>query len=135
VLELVARNIMSVVGIGTDIIEILRIKNMAESAKVRLAKRVLTDLEFVQYQSKKQGDAFLAKRWAAKEAAAKALGKGIADGISFQHFEISTLVSGQPILTLSQRALDIATQLGAKHWHLSIADEREYATAFVVLSS
>jgi holo-[acyl-carrier protein] synthase len=125
---------MSVVGVGTDIIAIPRINAMAISAKRRLAERILTPLEFEQYLQKKQNDAFLAKRWAAKEAAAKALGTGIANGVSFQHFEITSLTSGQPVLALSQQALYIASTLGANHWHLSIADEQEYATAFVVLS-
>ncbi len=126
---------MSVVGIGTDIIDINRIELMADHVQARLAKRILTANEMVQYQHKKQSAAFLAKRWAAKEAAAKALGRGIADGISFQHFEVSSLPSGQPQLTLDARALEIALELGAESWHLSIADERHYATAFVVLSS
>ena len=62
---------MSVVGIGTDIIDINRIELMADHVQARLAKRILTANEMVQYQHKKQSAAFLAKRWAAKEAAAK----------------------------------------------------------------
>ena len=125
---------MAVVGIGTDIVEVSRIREMNESAKSRLAKRVLTQRELAHYQSIKHSDQYLAKRWAAKEAAAKALGSGIADGVSFQHFDIVSLPSGQPQLQLSSRALELATSLGAKSWHISIADERMYATAFVVLS-
>jgi len=125
---------MSVVGIGTDIIEIARITQMKTKAREKLAQRVLTAQELMQYQNLQESPAFLAKRWAAKEAASKALGRGIADGISFQHFEISSLASGQPILTLSARALTIAQELGASSWHITIADEKHYATAFVVLS-
>ncbi len=125
---------MSVVGIGTDIIEISRIAQMKTPVREKLAQRVLTAQELIQYQNLQDSPAFLAKRWAAKEAASKALGRGIADGISFQHFEITSLASGQPILTLSARALSIAQELGATSWHLSIADEKHYATAFVVLS-
>ncbi|MBL4908795.1 MAG: holo-ACP synthase [Alteromonadaceae bacterium] len=125
---------MSVVGIGTDIIEIARIGKMKDSARAKLAQRVLTKNEFARYQELNYSTAFLAKRWAAKEAASKALGRGIADGISFQHFEISSLDTGQPILTITDRALVIANKLGANSWHISIADEKEYATAFVVLS-
>lgn len=125
---------MSVVGIGNDIVEISRIANMADKARERLALRVLTANEYQRYQSIKQPERFLAKRWAGKEAAAKALGRGIADGISFQHFEIISLVSGQPTLHLSARALEIAKQIHAEHWHISLSDEKEYALAFVVLS-
>lgn len=125
---------MSVVGIGNDIVEISRIANMADKARERLALRVLTANEYQRYQNIKQPERFLAKRWAGKEAAAKALGRGIADGISFQHFEIISLVSGQPTLHLSERALEIAKQIQAEHWHISLSDEKEYALAFVVLS-
>lgn len=125
---------MSVVGIGTDIIEIARLTNMAEPVRAKLAKRVLTDNELVQYHSLDASIAFLAKRWAAKEAAAKALGTGIARGVSFQHIEISSLSSGQPQLTFTEQALTIAKSLGATHWHISLSDEKAYAVAFVVLA-
>ena len=125
---------MSVVGIGTDIVEVSRIAEMKDAAKQRLAMRVLTVAEFDRYQAHPQPDSFLAKRWAAKEAAAKSLGTGIADGVSFQHFHVENLASGAPVLTLTDRALELATGLGAQHWHISISDEKHYALAFVVLS-
>jgi len=125
---------MSVVGIGTDIIDISRLNKMNERARERLAQRVLTDTELKKYQQLKKSIPFLAKRWAGKEAAAKALGRGIADGISFQHFEIESLPSGQPVLVLTKRAFEIAQRLGANSWHISLSDEVNYATAVVVLS-
>ncbi|WP_371372993.1 holo-ACP synthase [Thalassotalea aquiviva] len=125
---------MSVVGIGNDILQVKRIANMAEQARERLAKRVLTPDEYQRYCDINQPERFLAKRWAAKEAAAKALGRGIADGISFQHIEIRSLCTGQPTLHFSDRALAVAQELGANHWHISLSDEQEYAVAFVVLS-
>lgn len=125
---------MSVIGIGTDIVDIRRIAKMAENAQLRLAKRVLTENELQRYLSIKQPERFLAKRWAGKEAAAKSLGTGIASGVSFQHFEIVSLDSGQPTLVLSSNALTLAEKLGAKTWHISLSDEVKYATAFVVLS-
>ncbi|MGB1197697.1 MAG: holo-ACP synthase [Thalassotalea sp.] len=125
---------MSVIGIGTDIVDISRIENMAEPTKQKLATRVLTEKEYQRYSTIKASDAFLAKRWAAKEAAAKALGTGIAAGISFQHIEINSLDSGQPILSLTEKALSIAQEKGATTWHVSLSDETLYATAFVVLS-
>ncbi len=125
---------MPVVGIGTDIIEISRIADMATATRDRLAKRVLTISEFQFYADTNHPERYLAKRWAGKEAAAKALGTGIANGVSFQHIEIKSLESGQPILELSGRALDVAHSLKAKYWHISLADEKLYATAFVTLS-
>lgn len=126
---------MSVIGIGTDIVDIRRIDNMSDKACLRLAKRILTTDELTFYAQKSQPKRFLAKRWAAKEAAAKALGTGIASGVSFQHFMIKSLPSGKPELELSAVALQIAKELGAEHWHISLSDEKHYATAFVILSA
>jgi len=130
---------MPVVGIGTDIVEISRIAAMPEATRERLAQRVLTVNEYKHFcilnlKSCNSAVRYLAKRWAGKEAAAKALGTGIADGVSFQHIEIKTLESGQPILALSGRALEVAQSQNANHWHISLADEKFYATAFVTLS-
>ncbi|MFT5815828.1 MAG: holo-[acyl-carrier protein] synthase [Psychroserpens sp.] len=126
---------MSVVGIGTDIVDIRRITKMSDNAQQRLAKRILTSGEYQHYLTLKQPERFLAKRWAGKEAAAKALGTGIANGVSFQHFDIVSLASGQPTLELSLQALMLAENLGATTWHISLSDEVKYATAFVVLST
>ncbi|MBA6390241.1 holo-ACP synthase [Colwellia sp. BRX10-3] len=125
---------MSVIGIGTDIVDIRRIAKMSDSAQQRLAMRILTTKEYQHYLTLKQPERFLAKRWAGKEAAAKALGTGIANGVSFQHFNIVSLASGQPTLELSLQALALAEALGANTWHISLSDEIKYATAFVVLS-
>jgi holo-[acyl-carrier protein] synthase len=125
---------LSVVGIGTDIVDIRRIAKMSENAQQRLAKRILTAEELQHYLSLKQPERFLAKRWAGKEAAAKALGTGIARGISFQHFTIVSLATGQPTIELNSQALTLAKSLGAKTCHISLSDEVKYATAFVVLS-
>ncbi len=125
---------MSVVGIGTDIVEIGRLANMSDGALARLAERVLTPRELAHYQSLKSKTPFLAKRWAGKEAASKALGTGIANGVSFQHFDIVSAVSGKPELVLSERALELANDLGGNSWHISLSDEKHYATAFVVIS-
>jgi len=134
---------MPVVGIGTDIIEINRIATMPENTRDRLAKRVLTNNEYQQFCSMllhksdfspSKAVRYLAKRWAGKEAAAKALGTGIACGVSFQNIEIVSLESGQPTLVFSGKALDIAHSKKASSWHISLADEARYATAFVTLS-
>lgn len=125
---------MSVVGIGTDILEIARLSKMSEAVRDKLARRLLTDKEHKYYQQLSFPIPFLAKRWAGKEAAAKALGTGIANGVSFQHIEIASQENGKPILVLSDKALELAQALGANLWHISLSDEKSYATAFVVLS-
>lgn len=126
---------MSVVGVGTDIVEISRLEIMSEPVRKKLAQRVLTTKEFEQFSQLKFPIPYLAKRWAGKEAAAKAIGTGIADGVSFQHISIVSLPSGQPTLVFSERALEVANTLGANSWHISLSDEVKYAVAFVVLSS
>ncbi|GAA6204220.1 MULTISPECIES: holo-ACP synthase [Thalassotalea] len=125
---------MSVVGIGNDIVQIKRLAAMNEQALERLALRILTPNEYRYYKTLKFHISYLAKRWAGKEAAAKALGTGIAEGVSFQHFEIASLASGQPQLILTEVALNKAKSLQANSWHISLSDEKDYATAFVVLS-
>lgn len=126
---------MSVVGIGTDIIEIARLEKMSAKTLDKLAQRVLVELEYKTFQNHNFPITYLAKRWAAKEAAVKALGTGIAAGISFQQVEIESLPSGQPQLIFTGEALLTAQRIGAKTFHVSLSDEKAYATAFVVLSS
>lgn len=125
---------MSVVGVGSDIVEISRLAKLSDSALAKLAKRVLTPRELAIFDEKKFKLPYLAKRWAGKEAASKALGTGIAAGVSFQHFDIVSQNSGAPVLDITGIALDKAKLLGANSWHISLSDEQEYALAFVVLS-
>ena len=125
---------MSVVGIGTDIVQVSRLTAMSTAVREKLAQRILTSREYTCYQQHPDEVAYLAKRWAGKEALAKAIGTGIAKGVSFQQIEIVSQQSGKPVLVLTERALTLAQQLGAKCWHISLSDEKSYAIAFVVLS-
>lgn len=124
---------MSIIGIGTDIVSIRRIEAVL-SRHADFAQRVLTPSELERFAQHPKPAAFLAKRWAAKEAVAKALGTGIGK-VSFQHMLISNLASGQPVVELSAAAEVQAAHLGAAHVHLSMSDEQDYAIAYVVLSS
>ncbi|MCC5879228.1 MAG: holo-ACP synthase [Idiomarina sp.] len=124
---------MSIVGIGTDIVSIRRIEQVL-ARNPDFALRVLTPAELERYANHPKPAAFLAKRWAAKEAAAKALGTGIGK-VSFQHILISNHDSGQPRLEFFAAAQEQASCLGACHFHLSISDEQDYAIAYVVLSA
>ncbi|BCV27309.1 holo-ACP synthase [Shewanella algae] len=125
---------MAVLGLGTDIVEIARIEAQLERGGDRLAKRVLTEAEYARFQTLSEPARFLAKRFAAKEAAAKALGTGIGRGVSFQHIHISNNADGAPQLEFSDGARQRLETLGAKRALLSIADERHYAVATVILS-
>ncbi len=124
---------MSVRGLGTDIVEITRIEQALNKSD-RLAQRVLTDTELTIFRQHHEPARYLAKRWAAKEAAAKALGIGIGRGISFHHFETSNDDLGAPKLVLTAAALAKAEELGVSSVHISISDETHYAMATVVLS-
>lgn len=124
---------MAIVGLGTDIAEIERVEKALARTGEAFARRILTESELEKFHSLKQQGRFLAKRFAAKEAASKALGTGIALGVTFQDFIISNDEYGAPVLTLTNKALEIAQRKQVQHIHLSISDERHYAMATVIL--
>lgn len=124
---------MSIRGIGTDIVSVKRIQDVLARSP-DFAKRVLTASELQRYADHPKPASFLAKRWAAKEATAKALGTGIGK-VSFQHIVIAHTEAGQPVLQLSHEAQKQAARLGATQFHVSLSDEQDYAIAYVVLSA
>ncbi|MBW8189582.1 holo-ACP synthase [Neiella marina] len=126
---------MAIVGIGNDLVEIARIEQVLARTPERFAARILTASELSQFQQHKQPARFLAKRFAAKEAAAKAIGTGIAAGVTFQDFEVTNDAAGRPLLSLSGQAKTLANQRGVSACWLSLSDERHYALATVVLES
>lgn len=126
---------MAIVGLGTDIAEIERLEKALSRNGNAFAQRILAESEYQIYLTLKQQGRFLAKRFAAKEAASKALGTGIAHGVTFHDFVISNDENGKPILMLENRAKNIADKRGVTHVHLSISDERHYAVATVVMES
>ncbi len=77
----------------------------------------------------------LAKRFAVKEAAAKAFGTGIRNGLAFNQFEVVNDALGKPTLRLHSRAAELAVELGVKSLHVTLADERRYACATVIIES
>ncbi|MEH6627331.1 MAG: holo-ACP synthase [Motiliproteus sp.] len=124
---------MMILGIGTDIVEVIRMKQALENFGDRFAARILTANEMGEYRTQHSPEAFLAKRFAVKEAAAKALGTGLAKGLSWQHIELGHDELGAPQLYFSGRALELQQQRGIASLHVSLADEREYVVAFVIL--
>jgi holo-[acyl-carrier protein] synthase len=147
---------MAIIGIGTDIVEIARLQ-VSVSKSDSMAKRILTANEYADYialndlprlRPRQQADLadkdgielssqarFLAKRFAAKEAAVKAIGNGIGNGVSWQQLEIAHRETGQPYLKVNGHLQALFEQQGVKHSHISISDEKHYATATVVLES
>jgi holo-[acyl-carrier protein] synthase len=122
-----------IVGIGTDIVKISRIKEAYDLYENRFAKKILCPAELNIFQEKQESISYLAKRFAAKEAASKALGTGIGL-ISWQDIEIKNNSLGAPILLLSGAAKARMELLGATQSLVSLSDEVSHVVAFVVLS-
>ncbi|MCX8772291.1 holo-ACP synthase [Vibrio parahaemolyticus] len=126
---------MAILGLGTDIAEIERIDKALGRSGESFARRILSEDEMAKFSQLKQQGRYLAKRFAAKEAASKALGTGIAQGVTFHDFTVSNDELGKPVLMLSGVAQKMAQTMGVNHVHLSISDERHYAVATVILES
>jgi holo-[acyl-carrier protein] synthase len=126
---------MPIVGIGTDIVEIERLEAVVARCGDRFARRILSEAEWKQYLRHKQPVRFLAKRFAVKEAAAKAFGTGIRNGLAFAQFEVTNDVLGKPGLLLHLQAAELAASLHVSHIHVTLADERRYACATVIIEA
>ncbi len=124
-----------ILGIGTDIVRIDRMMQALSRHPQRFAARILSARELERFNRHAQPARFLAKRFAVKEAAAKALGTGIAQGVSWQHIDLEHDSLGAPRLCLTDRALALSQQQGVTAMHISLSDEKEYVVAFVVLSN
>ena len=123
-----------IIGIGTDIVKISRLEKSRQRFGDRFASRILADAEFEQYQRTEQKSALLAKRFAVKEAASKALGTGVGDGVSWHDIYLEHDHLGAPILQFAGRAAKLAEAKGVVNRHVSVSDEDQYTLAFVVLS-
>lgn len=124
---------MSVVSIGTDLVEIARLQGSLERFGRRFGERILGPDELPEWLASGAQARFLAKRFAAKEAAAKALGTGFREGVSWVEIQVRHDELGRPLLAFSGMAARRMAMLGASRGELSISDERQYALAFVVL--
>lgn len=122
-------------GIGTDIVRIQRLDDNLARFGDRFASRILTESELEGFHASGSKAHFLAKRFAAKEAAAKALGTGFRDGLSLRDISVSNDELGKPVLKFSPRAQQELESRDIAHCHVSISDELEYAVAFVTFES
>ena len=120
-------------GVGTDIVSIDRVQNIISKNRDGFIKRVLTEYERALFSNKADSAAYLAKRFAAKEAFSKALGTGIGRVVSFQDLTIRNNESGKPYFLPSEKLRLYLMEKGIKQGHLSISDESKYAVAFVIL--
>lgn len=120
-------------GIGTDLVETSRIARLLEKYGERFARRLLTDEEWPEYTKSMQPAMFLAKRFAAKEALAKAFGTGIRHPVSLSHIGVTHDTSGKPYFKFHPELHTLAQNEGITRHHLSISDELNLACAFVIL--
>lgn len=120
-------------GIGTDVVDVRRIASLHQRHPERFYRRILVGGELDEFAASDFKPAFLAKRFASKEAASKALGLGFQQGIRFTDFEVTHNALGRPAIKLHGKAAEMAAELGIDAVHLSISDEAHTAVAFVIL--
>jgi len=120
-------------GVGTDLIEIKRVERVLKRFGDRFARRILCEPELKRFRSHRQPVAYLAKRFAAKEAFTKALGTGIHAPANWHGVWVVNLKSGKPQLEFSDELQKLLQQRQIRRSHLSLTDEREIAAATVIL--
>ncbi|OPB35542.1 holo-ACP synthase [Bartonella taylorii] len=128
-----------IVGLGNDLIDIRRIERMLFRYGDRFVQRIFTDIEQTKSENLQKRSSSYAKRFAAKEACAKALGTGIACGVSWKDMGVVNLSSGKPIMKLTDRAQIQLQKLLPPHYeaviHLSITDDFPWAQAFIIIEA
>jgi holo-[acyl-carrier protein] synthase len=122
-------------GIGTDIVEVSRIEQALNRHGEAFAKRILTEAEFAEFQQSHTQARFLAKRFAAKEAFAKALGTGVRAPATMQNIGISHDALGKPVFVIAPVLQTLIEKNNIRQQHVSFSDEKALAVAFVVLES
>ena len=128
-----------IVGIGSDLIDIRRIEKSIEKFGDRFIQRMFTKVEQDKSENRVGRIASYAKRFAAKEAGVKALGTGIARGVSWKEISVENQPGGQPQLIFRGRALECLNALMPEgrlpRAHVTITDDHPWAQAFVVLEA
>jgi len=120
-------------GVGTDVVEIERIRKALSRWGDRFAQRVLCEPELKRFRAHRVPANYLAKRFAAKEAFAKALGTGIKAPANWHGVWVTKQASGKPQLQFSEPLKKVLSSRGISGWHVSLADERGVAVATVIL--
>lgn len=122
-------------GIGTDIVRVSRIQRDLDRFGAKFAERILTEGELDEFHRNPNKAHFLARRFAAKEAAAKAMGTGFANGVQLRHIGVIHDALGKPELVFVAGALEFLRQHQVAVSHVSLADEDDHAVAFVTLET
>jgi holo-[acyl-carrier protein] synthase len=128
-----------ILGLGNDICEIARVEETLKRHGERFTQRCFTEIERAKSDKRNQRAASYAKRFAAKEACAKALGTGMSRGVFWRDIGVVNLPSGKPTIHLTngaKRALDRLVPEGHDaHIHLTITDDNGMAQAFVIIEA
>ena len=124
-----------IAGIGVDIAETARVEELCARFGERFARRILTDKEHAEFDRRRRPHAYLATRFAAKEAIAKALGTGIGERFGFHSVQIDHDGNGKPLVTFLDDAQGLLDELGITNALISLSDEKHYVVAMVVLES
>jgi holo-[acyl-carrier protein] synthase len=126
-----------IIGVGSDLSDIRRIDNSLQRFGERFTHRIFTEIERTRSERKPDRAASYAKRFAAKEACAKALGTGLKRGVFWRDMGVVNMRSGQPTMALTGGALKRLQEMTpAGHRaviHLSLTDDHPYAQAFVII--
>lgn len=120
-------------GIGTDVVEVSRIAEALNKFGDNFAKKILSEEEFLIFQKNKIKENFLAKRFAAKEAFAKAMGTGFRGEVNIKSIIITNNELGRPDFKLKNNISLLMKEKKIRCCHLSISDEKNIAVAFVIL--
>lgn len=122
-----------IVGTGIDIVEVPRVAQSIERFGDRFLNRVFTAAEIRYCQPKANRVERFAARFAAKEAAMKAIGTGMRGGVSWQDFEVGREPGGRPTMVFHGKAAQVAQALGVRRTHLSVSHTEGHAVAYVIL--
>ncbi len=122
-----------ILGIGTDIAALARMESLHLRYGERFARRILSEAEMAEFFLHSHPARLLMKRFAAKEALAKAVGTGLRHPVSMTQMSVIHDELGKPAFLFSSQLLDYFNKIGVSRHHLSISDERDMAVAFVIL--
>lgn len=128
-----------ILGVGTDLANIERIKGVLDRLGDRFRNRIFTETEQQRAERMKDPAAVYAKRWAAKEACSKALGTGLRMGIAWKDMSVTNMKTGQPVMHVSGWAKDRLDRMTPEGYesviHVSLTDDHPWAHAYVVIEA
>ena len=126
-----------ILGIGTDLVNIERVRKVLDRFGERFENRVFSKIEIQRSRGKYDPSSSYAKRWAAKEACSKALGIGLSMGISWKEMHIVNLQSGKPKLVIEGKAKDLLKEMTpsgqSPKINVSLTDDHPWAKAIVII--